>query len=717
VLISRSGYRWRQRIKNMHVHEKEVDSETRSKKEEILKVDVICFNYNSGFEIVCRLEVDKKDLIASMIARRVVTKDHLCSWGNSMWALREEKENCGKNLIILVEIGWGEQVECSQEKWRTVEAKRSRGISRGSREREPQEYQKTRLRRGLVRYWITGWWRELVTKAWCSIQVDKVKFTRDGEMTIDGHCMGSERSHNRREEIFQGKWHEKEDESRRVWQRNGWAKGEAQCHTNVATEENERELETRMESEEIQVASDATVCEEVKENIEDLGAQVECLGEEGGTQRSWVQTEAIDRGRSSLLWTEQGDILGEDERLAGSLMNSLESSYQHEDMLTEGSIEDEQPNIFKTNILCVVAGFAGDGNHLKLLWRRRKKNKCILTSLKRGQSHNSILKMEDETTLSHKDSQEDDHTPLNKEIVERQLEKNVVATRKGDLAHEDSQREVEDKHSYAMLTRWNEEIELLEEFLRKHDSERRESTTRREEACSKVHYSEGEVPIASKEKEVNFNFQIKLKDAGITKNNEHDWEVASRLFLKDEFEPQIQHSELMNFEEEMKFMEEWLAKGTSNEDCKKIVTLKEKIKMPNDNGMDEEKSKNHEDIREERMQQLVDNKNNQVQQMDNNNNKVFQQLVRDNNNKFQQRDSSKVQNVCQQKDKLDMEIEMMRNMMMTMSHKRHTKVKKTFNNIVQWLYKLHQQRERGRTIFVIQESCRSKQWNKTSKTL
>jgi hypothetical protein len=32
----------------------------------------------------------------------------------------------------------------------------------------------------------------------CSPQVDKVKFTREMKtMAIDGHCIGSERSHNR----------------------------------------------------------------------------------------------------------------------------------------------------------------------------------------------------------------------------------------------------------------------------------------------------------------------------------------------------------------------------------------------------------------------------------------------------------------------------------------------------------------------------------------
>jgi hypothetical protein len=47
-------------------------------------------------------------------------------------------------------------------------------------------------------------------------------------------------------------------------------------------------------------------------------------------------------------------------------------------------------------------------------------------------------------------------------------------------------------------------------------------------------------------------------------------EIEPELFLKDEERPQFQHSKLMNFEEEMRFMEECLAKDTRNEDCKKV---------------------------------------------------------------------------------------------------------------------------------------------------
>ena len=77
----------------------------------------------------------------------------------------------------------------------------------------------------------------------------------------------------------------------------------------------------------------------------------------------------------------------------------------------------------------------------------------------------------------------------------------------------------------------------------------------REETCSEVPRSEGEVLIASKEVKVNFQFQFNLEIAGLVEENEHDMEVASRLFCKDEIIPQ-----LMNFEDELKLLEEWLTK-------------------------------------------------------------------------------------------------------------------------------------------------------------
>jgi hypothetical protein len=169
------------------------------------------------------------------------------------------------------------------------------------------------------------------------------------------------------------------------------------------------------------------------------------------------------------------------------------------------------------------------------------------------------------------------HTHFSNGIVDRQLEELIVAENTKDLAYEDSQREAEEKHSDAMLSKWDKEVELLERLLIEPESER-ESTTR-EETCSEVPSSEGEVLIASKEVKVNFNFQFNLEIAGLAEENEHDMEVASRLFPKDEIRPQ-----LMNFEDELKLLEEWLTKDAGQEDCKRFedsvqTNFKEKMEM------------------------------------------------------------------------------------------------------------------------------------------
>jgi len=63
---------------------------------------------------------------------------------------------------------------------------------------------------------------------------------------------------------------------------------------------------------------------------------------------------------------EKGDILGEDdgekhETLTASLMNYLDSSYQHINVMTKGLREAEKPNVFKTDNFVFFTGFAGVG--------------------------------------------------------------------------------------------------------------------------------------------------------------------------------------------------------------------------------------------------------------------------------------------------------------------------------------------------------------------
>ena len=57
---------------------------------------------------------------------------------------------------------------------------------------------------------------------------------------------------------------------------------------------------------------------------------------------------------------EKGDILGEDDmaedRITTCLMDYVESSNQHEDVLTEEPIEDREPYVFKYDDLCMTVG-------------------------------------------------------------------------------------------------------------------------------------------------------------------------------------------------------------------------------------------------------------------------------------------------------------------------------------------------------------------------
>jgi hypothetical protein len=48
-------------------------------------------------------------------------------------------------------------------------------------------------------------------------------------------------------------------------------------------------------------------------------------------------------------------------------------------------------------------------------------------------------------------------------------------------------------------------------------------------------------------------------------------EIDSNIFIKEERRPQIQRFELMNFEKEMKFLEEWLTKDAGNEFCRERI--------------------------------------------------------------------------------------------------------------------------------------------------
>jgi len=125
---------------------------------------------------------------------------------------------------------------------------------------------------------------------------------------------------------------------------------------------------------------------------------------------------------------------------------------------------------------------------------------------------------EDETTLSHKGKM-DTHTKLCNEVIGGQLQESVGAERRTKLAHEDSQGKDKEKHSYTMLKKYDEELELLENLLRGPESEKHNTT--REEKCSQMPYNE-EVHTTSKKTTVNFKFQTDYEVAGIKSDDEHE---------------------------------------------------------------------------------------------------------------------------------------------------------------------------------------------------
>jgi hypothetical protein len=134
-----------------------------------------------------------------------------------------------------------------------------------------------------------------------------------------------------------------------------------------------------------------------------------------------------------LCEPEQGLFLDEDdekvERPIESLMGYVESSDQHEDVLTEEANEAKEPYVFKYDILCMFAG----------------------TEEREGrQIHNSVIEKE-ETTLSHEDDQYLDHFLLSDAEMEEQLQELVVAENK---------EEDEGQHSDIVLTDFEEELKV-----------------------------------------------------------------------------------------------------------------------------------------------------------------------------------------------------------------------------------------------------------------
>jgi len=143
----------------------------------------------------------------------------------------------------------------------------------------------------------------------------------------------------------------------------------------------------------------------------------------------------------------------------------------------------------------MFVGKASDRQSLEAIMKMEEEKEMNKDNF-RGQDQNCIL-MENETMLSHEYNQGRTHAHLDDEGTDRQSEGFVVTGEK-ELAHEDNQQEVVvEKHSDEMLTRWNEEIELLDILLIGRESERGENTTNKR-TCSHMSSSGREMIIACK---------------------------------------------------------------------------------------------------------------------------------------------------------------------------------------------------------------------------
>jgi hypothetical protein len=95
-----------------------------------------------------------------------------------------------------------------------------------------------------------------------------------------------------------------------------------------------------------------------------------------------------------------------------------------------------------------------------------------------------------------------------------------------------------------------------------------------------------------------FGCQTSYMFAGIERDDEHEVvirEMESKLFPRDEIKPQRTtfRVDVDNFEEEMRFLEEWLIRDIGDEYCIEFADLvqtdfEEQIKVPNNSGMNEE---------------------------------------------------------------------------------------------------------------------------------
>ena len=105
---------------------------------------------------------------------------------------------------------------------------------------------------------------------------------------------------------------------------------------------------------------------------------------------------------------EQGSIFGEEDEdtyeiFDESVVNYLESSYQHEDMMPDASEEAIESYVFKTDGLCVIVGYKNDEDGKPSI-AIMKEDKCLShEGIEEAQNQNFVMK-DDEGALSHNQS-------------------------------------------------------------------------------------------------------------------------------------------------------------------------------------------------------------------------------------------------------------------------------------------------------------------------
>jgi ribosomal protein L29 len=293
-------------------------------------------------------------------------------------------------------------------------------------------------------------------------------------MATDGHCRGSETSHN-----IRGKKYAKEDGMRKMSQEEiDRELDELRIKLNYLRQllqrkvkENQRQgwnMKKKVKWP-VKLLFEDLIEKKLKETLEELKQRMNDWMQKEKLRGAEFKQRPLTEEEVHYCEPKQGDIHGEEdeeeERLTTILMNYLERSYQHEDVLIEASDEAIEPYAFETDNLCIVAGYKNDGvgKSFRIVMRIEKDERILLGGRKEEHNPNYVMK-KDETRLSHKENQRRIHTQLANEIVEGQFPKSIVAVEE-ELAPESNQVKDIEKHLDIVLTDFEGEVNMLEDWL------------------------------------------------------------------------------------------------------------------------------------------------------------------------------------------------------------------------------------------------------------